>query len=65
MTSDDIRTELLAACWGAGGHVPWAEAKGLDPAEVQAFLTGKAEPSRELLRVLGYVRVIYYARAAA
>jgi hypothetical protein len=64
-TSHDIRTQLLTECWEVGGYVPWAEARGLDAAEVQAFLSGKAEPSRELLRVLGYVRVVTYLRAAA
>lgn len=60
--SEQILSELDTACKTMGSRAAWAERHEVSPALVSDVLNRRRDPSRTILRALGYERVVMYRK---
>jgi hypothetical protein len=65
MTLDvvDVCNLLRLACRQAGGARAWARQHGISEQYVSDVLNARRDPGESILRPLGLVRIVRYARA--
>lgn len=59
---DVVVLNLRLQCEACGGQKVWAQQNGISTGYVNDVLQNRRAPGKVILRALGYVRVVRYAR---